>query len=305
MESEAVSPEARAVVRARQTVTARSTLRPAAAACAWPRQTPCHQRFRVVPTACCRRHAFASRGVAARERKPPVRVATRLAASVDATCFAAGFCSPVGAGCDSPRCSTAINNGGLPMCLQPAEPERRVHATKSDSSPVARGWSVRLRGPTRPGRRWWIERGRIRRGRGSRGARRRKWRWGHWRLRAESGLVSGLRARYGRVLRRRLPRLRLPTSRRGRRRCLGCRWCGRWSAGAGGRGGGAGTGGPGGACPWTTTPCSRCANGLSCCGDECCGLGVVRHERGDANLPVRHRTNVHHKPITVHARGTA
>lgn len=30
------------------------------------------------------------------------------------------ICSPVGAGCDSPRCSTAINNGGIPMCLQPA-----------------------------------------------------------------------------------------------------------------------------------------------------------------------------------------
>jgi hypothetical protein len=29
------------------------------------------------------------------------------------------ICSPVGAGCDSPRCSAAINNGGLPMCLQP------------------------------------------------------------------------------------------------------------------------------------------------------------------------------------------
>lgn len=29
------------------------------------------------------------------------------------------ICSPVGAGCDSPRCSPATNNGGLPMCLQP------------------------------------------------------------------------------------------------------------------------------------------------------------------------------------------
>jgi len=30
------------------------------------------------------------------------------------------LCSPVGAGCDSPRCSTAVTIGGLPMCLQPA-----------------------------------------------------------------------------------------------------------------------------------------------------------------------------------------
>jgi hypothetical protein len=30
------------------------------------------------------------------------------------------LCSPVGAGCDSPRCATPITNGGLPMCPQPS-----------------------------------------------------------------------------------------------------------------------------------------------------------------------------------------
>ena len=29
------------------------------------------------------------------------------------------ICSPIGAGCDSPRCSAAVNNGSIPMCLQP------------------------------------------------------------------------------------------------------------------------------------------------------------------------------------------
>ena len=34
--------------------------------------------------------------------------------------FCCRLCSPVGAGCDSPRCATPITIGGLPMCPQPS-----------------------------------------------------------------------------------------------------------------------------------------------------------------------------------------
>ncbi len=101
------------------------------------------------------------------------------------------------------------------------------------------GRSVWLDRQARRGRRWWVERGgsrwnnrrwwpwRRKRWCGGLGRRTRRW-WRHRWLRAESGLVPRLRARYRRLLRRRLSRHRLPASgwRSGRRIRYGRR-CGK------------------------------------------------------------------------------